>query len=386
MNEARADAIVARTELAARGWIPRNAESFRHLPPPDAPAWLGAAEQVEQGPFRSAWGLDEVPPEVQARWLDAANRTQRIELFAGVPAPDAHGDAAPFAWAHRALVRDGLRLAVAAAAQPTVLRLARDPQDALEAPLLIIDLAPGAHCVLVETHAGAATQNLQVHVRAGEHASLDHFRIVGAGAGAQLAHDIQVRLAEGARYAQRLVADGAGYHLQRTVLALEGRAAQASVHGALLAAGTSLEQQVRTRHAAPATRSDVEVLALGSGAARIVANAYTVIEPGCDGADVRQRLAGIPTAGQPKLVLRPHLEIHHDDVQAVHGATWGALPEEALFHARQRGLAEAAAKAMIVEGLARAVLSRGGELPPQIDESLAAAVRAHLAPKEARHG
>jgi len=89
-----------------------------------------------------------------------------------------------------------------------------------------------------------------------------------------------------------------------------------------------------------------------------VSNAYTRIAPGADGADMRQRLTGIPLAGHPRLVLRPHLEILHDNVQAAHGATWGALPEEALFYAAQRGLDDARARALITEGMARAVLER----------------------------
>jgi Fe-S cluster assembly protein SufD len=257
----------------------------------------------------------------------------------------------------------------------------------VEAPLLVLDLDPGARCVLIESHAGSATQNLQVHARIGENAQLDHFRIACAGAGTQLAHHVHVRVADGARYAQRVLATGAAYHLQRTLLQLEGQAAEASVRGVLLAAGTSLEQQVRSHHAAASTRSDVEMLALGSGSARMVGNAYTSIAAGSDGADARQRLAGIPTSGQPKLVLRPHLEIHHDNVQAAHGATWGALPDDALFHARQRGLDERTAKAMIVEGLARAVFSRDVELPAEFDTALARAVSEHLSPaKERSHG
>ena len=57
-------------------------------------------------------------------------------------------------------------------------------------------------------------------------------------------------------------------------------------------------------------------------------------------------------------MLRPHLEIEHDNVQAAHGATWGALPEDALFYARQRGLDEASARTLIVHGMASALLER----------------------------
>jgi Fe-S cluster assembly protein SufD len=74
-------------------------------------------------------------------------------------------------------------------------------------------------------------------------------------------------------------------------------------------------------------------------------------------------------------------------VQAVHGATWGALPDDALFHARQRGLGEDVAKAMIVEGLARAMLTREADVPEELEAALADAVRNHLAPaKESCHG
>jgi Fe-S cluster assembly protein SufD len=181
---------------------------------------------------------------------------------------------------------------------------------------------------------------------------------VQPGGADRVAHHLHARIDRDAAYAQALLAGGSAYHLQRNAIELRGEGAQARLAGVLLAGGSALEQQVLARHAAPRTSSGAELLALGRGGAHLVANAHTHIAPGCDDAQTRQRLVGIPTGGQPRIVLRPHLEIHHDQVQAAHGATWGRLPKEALFHARQRGLAEAAAKALIVEGLARAALER----------------------------
>jgi Fe-S cluster assembly protein SufD len=223
-----------------------------------------------------------------------------------------------------------------------------------------------------------------VHVKLAEGAQLQHLRVAAPAATDRVAHHVRAQLQGDALYRQALLATGSGYHLQRNVFELQGEGASVRSGGVLLAAGNALEQQVRSRHAAPRTASSNEVLALASGAARVVANAHTRIAAGCDDADVRQRLAGIPTGGQPRIVLRPHLEILHDQVQAVHGATWGALPQEALFHARQRGLDEEAAKALILEGLARAALLRAvGELPDglALDGRLAALVR-----RESLHG
>ncbi|HJV63553.1 MAG TPA: SufD family Fe-S cluster assembly protein [Albitalea sp.] len=413
MDSARADVLAARSRLASGGWIPRQAEFFRHLPPPAAEVWLGdttGAADCEASPLAGAgWTLHPVghAPQgrVDARWLDAADPAQRAELFAGVP-PPGEGDAAPFAWAHRALCRQGLRLRIGAPdgsdarEAPTVwLQLRRQPRAVVEAPLLVIEVAAGLRCVLIETHEREASacghaivQNLQVHITLAEGATLAHLRVAAPGAQDRIAHHVHGRLGRGADYRQALVASDCAYHLQRTELDLHAPQASARTAGALFAAGAALEQQVQTSHAGAHTHSAVEALVLASGTARAVVNAYTRIAPGSDDASVRQRLAGIPTGGQPKLVLRPQLEIHHDAVQAAHGATWGSLPEEALFYAQQRGLDERTARALIVEGMVSALLDRCFDDPGllqmlDVEPLLARSVARHLAAtEEAIHG
>lgn len=389
---------MAREHLAATGWVaPRN-ESFRHLPPPPAALWLERAAQATTPP-QSGWHLSALdsgaPVGVSARTLDATDTAQRAELLAGLELPS--DDAAPFAWAHRALCTSGLRVRVQAgsAQLPTQLQLRHRPTGQVEAPLLVLDIAQGVHCVLRELHlegdgtgTGGKVRNLQLHVRLARGASLQHLRIVAPGADDRSAHIVHAQVGEGARYVQAFVAAGSGYHLQRSQVLLDGAGAAAHVAGLVCAAGTQFEQQVFMRHAAPRTVSHSEALVLASGKAHTVANASTHIAPGADEADVRQRLVGIPLGGQPRLVLRPHLEIYHDNVQAAHGATWGALPEDALFYARQRGLDEAAARALIIEGMANALLARAFPDPATLDalaqgDALQAVLRQVL---EAAHG
>lgn len=430
MGGNRVDVQGARSQLAAHGWIARNAESFRHLPPPAAAVWLGdeappAVDGADTPALAGAgWTLhpiDGLPQgRVDARWLDAADAAQRSEMFAGLALPggaeaglDDDGDATPFAWAHRALCRHGLRLRIGGnpgagpgAAQTVWLQLRHQPRAAVEAPLLLIDVPPGVHCVLVETHERgpreaalrghephadapladrrAIVQNLRTHVRLGAGATLQHLRVVVPGAADRIAHLLHARLAAGARYDQALIASGSDYHLQRSAVELAGEHAALRIAGLLLAAATTLDAQVRSAHGAPHTSSEIEGLALASGPARAVLNAHTRIAPGADEAATRQHLVGIPTAGQPRLVLRPHLEIHHDKVQASHGAAWGALPEDALFYARQRGLDEASARGLIIEGMASALLERclgGTDLPQTLALAplLARLVAHHLA-------
>ena len=236
-----------------------------------------------------------------------------------------------------------------------------------------------------------AVQNLRVHVRLADGAALQHLRIVAPGAGDRVAHVVQARLGRNSTYRQGLIGVGSAYHLQRSELELHAPHAFAGTAATLFAAGSALEQQVQVSHAAAQTGSAVEALVLAEGKARAVVAAHTRIAPGSDDAAVRQKLAGIPTGGQPRLVLRPHLEIHHDQVQAAHGATWGALPEDALFYARQRGLDEQLARALIVEGMASAVLQRGFDDAALwsmlgLEERVGRAVRRHLGVEETLHG
>lgn len=384
MDRARADILAARDHLQQQGWIARKSEAFHHLPPPALEQWLGTPEQGGcEAPALdgSGWTLHPIHNQfgnhassgIHARWLDALDAAERAELFAGLPQPGSD-EAAPFAWAHRALCRLGLRLRISATPgkerEPVWLELRHQPRAQAEAPLLVLDVEPGVHCVLIETHerqAGACghqvAQNLHAHVRLGAGAQLQHLRIVSPAEADSVAHHVHVNVAAGAEYAQALVATSAGYHLQRNQITLQGKGAQARNAALLLAGAQKIDAQTYTRVQSTHCVSSVQALALAQGRAHVVANAHTYIAAGADEADVHQRLMGVPLAGSPRLILRPHLEILHDNVQAAHGATWGALPEDALFYARQRGLDEASARALVIDGMARALLERslGGE-------------------------
>jgi Fe-S cluster assembly protein SufD len=51
---------------------------------------------------------------------------------------------------------------------------------------------------------------------------------------------------------------------------------------------------------------------------------------------------GHAAAGQPRMVLRPHLEILHDRCRPRMAPPGARCPEDALFYARQRGLDDSA--------------------------------------------
>ena len=58
------------------------------------------------------------------------------------------------------------------------------------------------------------------------------------------------------------------------------------------------------------------------------------------------------------IVALPQLEIYADDVRCSHGSTVGYSNPEAIFYMRQRGISEADARRMQIEGFVQDVVSR----------------------------
>ena len=61
------------------------------------------------------------------------------------------------------------------------------------------------------------------------------------------------------------------------------------------------------------------------------------------------------SAQKPRAVIdtKPELEIYADDVKCAHGASVGELDETALFYLRTRGIPDAEARHMLIEGFLR---------------------------------
>ena len=64
-----------------------------------------------------------------------------------------------------------------------------------------------------------------------------------------------------------------------------------------------------------------------------------------------------------RITTQPQLEIYADDVKCSHGATVGQMDAEAILYMRQRGLSEAQARRLQIEGFVGDVVTRCGIEP-----------------------
>ena len=83
-----------------------------------------------------------------------------------------------------------------------------------------------------------------------------------------------------------------------------------------------------------------------------------MVAHGADRTDARMGHHALILSDRAEVDAKPELEIYADDVACAHGNTVGALDEDALFYARQRGMPEAEARALLTEAFVGEVVDR----------------------------
>ena len=94
------------------------------------------------------------------------------------------------------------------------------------------------------------------------------------------------------------------------------------------------------------------------------------VAPDAQRTDARQTSRNIELGGEARIVAKPQLEIYADDVKCSHGATVGQLDADAVMYMRQRGLSEAQARRLQIEGFVCDIVSAEDEIGGALAEVL----------------
>lgn len=206
--------------------------------------------------------------------------------------------------------------------------------------------------------------------------------VVQTGVGVPLSY-AHVRLAEGAKFTQFVLALGGRLARIETHVSVEGQGAEVTLNGAYLAgAGRHADLTSVIEHKAPGgvTRQLIKGVARKGG--RGVFQGKIVVDRAAQKTDARQHHQGLLLEDGAEIFAKPELMIHADDVQCAHGNTAGGLDERALFYMRSRGMPEAEARALLIEAFLAETIPVG--LPEELHNELIEMMRAWLAEAPAK--
>ena len=153
---------------------------------------------------------------------------------------------------------------------------------------------------------------------------------------------LAVRAETHAKYQLSQLSLGGDLRRNDIVATLAGDAADVSLRGAWSLDGTMhLDNQVAVHHRAPRGTSRQIYRGVAAGRSRAVLNARIEIALVSDSAEI---------------YAKPELEIYADDVKCSHGATVGAIDEDAVHYFRTRGIGEHAARGLFQRGFLLAAI------------------------------
>jgi Fe-S cluster assembly protein SufD len=169
----------------------------------------------------------------------------------------------------------------------------------------------------------------------------------------------EVDLAPGANFAQTLLTAGARRQRLETVVKHPGGHAELRLDGVyLLAEKRHADLTTVVTHAAVDGTTQQLTKGVVRDQARAVFQGKIIVAEGADRTDARMGHHALILSDRAEVDAKPELEIYANDVSCAHGNTVGALDEDALFYARQRGIPEPEARALLTEAFIGEVIDR----------------------------
>lgn len=225
-----------------------------------------------------------------------------------------------------------------------------------------ITVGEGARLTLLESHEGLAEgylSEIALDLRLAAGAVVERIVLATDTAEAVSVVDAEVALAAGAKYAQTLLTSGARRQRLETRVAHPGAHADLRLDGIYLLDGqrhADLTTQV-THGGVDGTTSQL-TKGMVADQARGVFQGRIIVQPGADQTDARMGHHALILSDKAEVDAKPELLIFADDVACAHGNTIGALDEQAIFYARQRGIPDLEARAMLTEAFVGEVVER----------------------------
>jgi Fe-S cluster assembly protein SufD len=157
---------------------------------------------------------------------------------------------------------------------------------------------------------------------------------------------------------------GSGRGKVRMETKLAGRGSSAKVTGAYAGEGRQhLDYDTTQEHAAEDTVSDLAFRGVLTDRATAVWRGMIRVDPGAQRTDAFQESRNLLLSERAHADSIPGLEIEADDVRCTHAAAVAQVDPEQLFYLGTRGLSDATAKRLVVEGFLQELVERAHEGP-----------------------
>lgn len=228
-------------------------------------------------------------------------------------------------------------------------------------PRSLITVGRNSRLTVVESYlglaAGAYFTNSVAEIVAEAGAEIEHYRYMMESPDAFHIGTTRVTLAADSNFRSVSVARGAKLARNDMYVTLDAPGASCTVNGLYVTSGTQhIDNHIDIDHAKPNTTSDQYFKGILTDGSRAVFSGRVLIRRDAQKSSARQADKNLMLSEGARVNTKPSMEIFADDVKAVHGATAGAVAEDALFYMRSRGLDLDTARSLLIYGFASEII------------------------------
>lgn len=228
-------------------------------------------------------------------------------------------------------------------------------------PRLLMVVGKNSKATLVESYL-TLTQNKYFtngvsEIVVQEGAQIDHFRLMQESAQAYHVTTTQVDQHKDSVFNSTSFARGAAIARNQLHVGLDAPGATCTLKGLYLTDGSQhIDNNINIDHLKPHTRSDLSFKGILADKSKAVFSGQVIVHKDAQKAFAVQSDKNLLLSEESRINTKPSLLIYADDVQCMHGATAGAVTDEAVFYMQSRGLDLETATRYLIQGFAREVI------------------------------
>ncbi len=230
-------------------------------------------------------------------------------------------------------------------------------------PRALVIAGEGSECTVVESYVGVGEStyftNSVSEIILEDGAQVEHYRLMMDSPNAFHIGSTPVRLAEDSTFNSLSFARGGRVARNGLHVMLDAPGSKCVVGGLYFTYGTQhIDNHIVIDHLKPQTVSDLYFKGILDDRSRAVFSGGVIVHPNAQKSEAYQKDQNLLLSEGARINTKPMLEIYADDIQATHGATAGAVADEAIFYMRSRGIDEHTARDLLVHGFAKEIIDR----------------------------
>ncbi|MCU1219020.1 MAG: sufD [Candidatus Angelobacter sp.] len=201
--------------------------------------------------------------------------------------------------------------------------------------------------------------NAATELVAGDNANVSHYMIVREGEQAYNFSTLRIQQGRRANVATHSLLLSGALVRNNVHPVLAGEGSECLINGLFMANGRQhMDNYMLVEHASPHCDSRQFYNGILNGQSHGVFHGRIIVHKDAQKTDAKQTNRNLLLSDDAQIDTKPQLEIYADDVKCTHGATIGQFDDNALFYLRSRGLAEAAARHVLLLAFANECLDR----------------------------